>query len=608
MAPKIKKNSKNKVDMGYTLKVLWSFLKEYQFLFYLIIMLMLVNEGIAFFHNFVFKYLIDKATSYSQGVLIASEFSVIVISAIGIFLLVRFIGAVLWFFTIRLINKLEAGMMSDIEKKSFWHVLNLSYRFHVNKRTGSLISQFTRGVSKVESFTDAVLFNFIPTIFQLVISIGVISYFNVPTAIALAIMCVIFVITAVVTTKHQEQPQERANEQEDLLKNNLSDVMLNIETVKYFAKVRVTFNHFSKLSHWLKEARIKFWNFFAWYYALEVLIFGLGFSAIFYLSFRSFQAGEISLGSITLIYTAVLSLIPQLFGLMHGYRNFIRSSVDISDLFGMFKQKSEVVDIADAPELKVNNGEIIFEKVSFMYPNDAKKKNLRTKYLLEDFSLQVPANKKVAIVGPSGSGKTTITKLLYRLFDVNYGKISIDGQDIKLVKQHSLRESMSIVPQEPILFNNSLYFNVAYANPKASREEVWKAIKSAKLDKLIARMPLREKTIIGERGVKLSGGEKQRVSIARALLADKRILILDEATSALDSQTEKEIQEDFERLMQNRTSIIIAHRLSTIMNADVIVVMNKGRIVEVGKHADLLRIPNGLYRKLWGLQQGRKEG
>jgi ATP-binding cassette subfamily B protein len=266
------------------------------------------------------------------------------------------------------------------------------------------------------------------------------------------------------------------------------------------------------------------------------------------------------------------------------------------------------VDIPDAPELKIANGEIKFDHVTFTYPKDAKKKNLRLKYLLEDFNLQIPANKKVAIVGPSGSGKTTITKLLYRLFDVNSGTIIIDNQDIKKVKQHSLRQSMSIVPQEPILFNNSLYFNIAYANPKASREEVWKAIKSAKLDKLIERLTLKENTVIGERGVKLSGGEKQRVSIARALLANKRILILDEATSALDSETEKEIQQDFEKLMQNRTSIIIAHRLSTIMNADIIVVMSKGRIVEVGKHADLLRVPNGLYRKLWGLQQGRREG
>jgi len=194
--------------------------------------------------------------------------------------------------------------------------------------------------------------------------------------------------------------------------------------------------------------------------------------------------------------------------------------------------------------------------------------------------------------------------LLYRLFDLNKGKILIDGQDISLVDQESLRNSMSIVPQEPILFDNTIFFNVAYANPKASKEKVWEAIKFAQLDKLIEKLPKKEKTIVGERGIKLSGGEKQRVSIARAILADKKILVLDEATSALDSETEKEIQKDLEKLMVGRTTIMIAHRLSTIMKADVIVALREGKIVEVGSHQDLTKKKGGLYRRLWNLQQG----
>ncbi|HIH11487.1 TPA: ATP-binding cassette domain-containing protein, partial [Candidatus Woesearchaeota archaeon] len=213
-------------------------------------------------------------------------------------------------------------------------------------------------------------------------------------------------------------------------------------------------------------------------------------------------------------------------------------------------------------------------------------------------------NMKVALVGPSGSGKSTIVKLLYRLFDLNEGEIRIDGQDISSVTQQSLRENMSIVPQEPILFDNTLFFNIAYGKPNASKAEVWRAIKFAHLDQFMERLPQKEKTFVGERGVKLSGGEKQRVSIARAILANKKILVLDEATSALDSGTEREIQKDLEKLMRGRTSIIIAHRLSTIMKADMIVVLSRGKVVEMGTHEELRDRQGGLYKKLWRLQQG----
>jgi len=213
-------------------------------------------------------------------------------------------------------------------------------------------------------------------------------------------------------------------------------------------------------------------------------------------------------------------------------------------------------------------------------------------------------DQKVALVGPSGGGKTTVIKLLYRLFDIDEGKIIIDDQDISLVTQKSLRQSLSVVTQEPLLFDNTLYFNIAYANPTATKKQVWKAIRFAQLDKFIARLPYKENTVVGERGVKLSGGEKQRVSIARALLANKKILVLDEATSALDSETEKDIQKALVKLMNNRTSIIIAHRLSTIMKADIIVVMDKGKIVEVGSHKELANKRGGLYKRLWDLQQG----
>lgn len=599
-----RKKSAQKLDMKYTLKVFWGFVKKYKWTFYLIVFLMFLNELVHFFDNLFFKYLIDKATLYTQGIIDVNTLGSVVLIALGVYLGVKLIGTVFWFFTFFFINRLEANLMSDIEKKSFWHIINLSYRFHINKRTGSLISKFTRGVNKVETFTDAVIFNFVPSIFRLALSFGVIFYLDFPTAIALVVTCVVFILMGVIMTRITKVPQEDANDQEDELKHNLSDVFINVETVKYFAKEGITFNYFSKLSQKLKDARKHFWDYFSGYYALEAVIFAFGFSTIFYLSFSSFRAGNIGLGDITLIYTAILTLVPQLFSLMHGYRNFVRSSVDVNDLFTLYKEDNEVKDVHKAYKLKVSEGEIEFSDVCFTYPKEWGKRGNEPDAVIRNFSLFVHKNSKIALVGPSGSGKTTIIKLLYRLFDLDSGQIKIDGTDIDQVTQESLRDSMSIVPQEPLLFNNSIYFNVAYAYPSASEKEVWKAIKMARLDLLVNRLPKKEKTIIGERGVKLSGGEKQRISIARALLANKRILVLDEATSSLDSETEREIQKDLDHLMENRTTIMIAHRLSTIMNADLIVVLDQGKVVEMGTHTQLLTNKEGVYRRLWRIQQG----
>ncbi|MBI4981472.1 ABC transporter ATP-binding protein [Candidatus Woesearchaeota archaeon] len=604
MSPQPRNKTRYKLDMKYTLKVLWSFVRKYKLALYTLIGIIIIGETVHFADKLLFKYIVDKAMLFSGGGISGESFMWAVVAVVLALIGFRLVDAILWFLRLRKINYLEANIMSDIEQKSFWHVINLSYRFHVNKRTGSLISQFTRGVHQVEPFADSVLFNFIPVVVQLALSVGVIIYFDFATSMALLLMCVVFVLAGAIATHIQKEPQEEANENDDNLKHNLSDIFLNIETVKYFAKERLTFNYFARLSSHLKESRQRYWNIFSWTSLVEVTILGLGMGAIIYFSFSGFKEGRLTLGSVTLMYTATLSMIPMLYNLMHGYRNFVRSSVDVSDLFNLYKESNEVKDIEHATELKVTKGGIIFDQVSFSYPKEWKKPKHDEEALLHEFSLDVKPNTKVALVGPSGSGKTTVVKLLYRLFEVSSGNIYLDGQDINEVTQRSLRESMSVVPQEPILFNNSIYFNVAYANPRAGKTEVMEAIRMAHLDQLVERLPQKEQTQIGERGVKLSGGEKQRVSIARALLANKKLLILDEATSSLDSETEKDIQNELEVLKQGRTTIMIAHRLSTIMNADKIVVLDQGRIVEQGTHEQLLQKPKGLYRKLWGLQQG----
>lgn len=338
------------------------------------------------------------------------------------------------------------------------------------------------------------------------------------------------------------------------------------------------------------------WNYYRWLESGQAIILGIGVFFLIYFPIKSFLAGQLTIGTLAFIYTVYLNISAPLFGFVWGFRRFYEGMADFQALFEYGKMQNEIKDIENAKEAKIRNGEIVFEDIRFTYP---KRKN----GAINGFSLKIKPNEKIALVGHSGCGKTTLIKLLYRLYDVDSGKILIDGKDIKSFKQQSLRAELSIVPQETILFDDTIYNNVAFSNPSASKSEVLKAMKFAQLDKLVSKLPLKEDTIVGERGVKLSGGEKQRVSIARAILANKKILVLDEATSSLDSQTEHEIQNDLENLMKDRTSIIIAHRLSTIMSADRIVVMEKGKIVQIGKHRELIN-KRGVYSQLWKLQKG----
>jgi ATP-binding cassette subfamily B protein len=370
--------------------------------------------------------------------------------------------------------------------------------------------------------------------------------------------------------------------------------MTNIDSIKYFGKEDIIKKRFSKVSKKTRDASIEFWD---WFKRLELgqgLILGLGFFLLIAFPIMGFLEGEITLGSVAFVYSIYGNLTFILFRFVHGIRQYYKAMIDFEDLFQYGKEINDIKDKPKAKDLKVREGKIEFKNIDFRY---------HKRKLFKNFDLRVRPNQKIALVGHSGCGKTTLVKLLYRLYDVEKGQILIDNRDIRDFKQESLREELSIVPQEAVLFDDTIYNNIAFSNPKASRREIMAAMKFAQLDKVVKGFPNKENTIVGERGVKLSGGEKQRVSIARAILADKKVLVLDEATSSLDSETEHEIQKDLRRLMQGRTSIIIAHRLSTIMHADKIIVMEKGKIVQTGKHKNLIKRA-GPYKKLWNLQKG----
>jgi ATP-binding cassette, subfamily B, heavy metal transporter len=591
---KTNKKKEKRIDFKYNIKEYLGFLKQQKKIFILVLLLILVIEGLRIISQFLFKILIDNGTEFSTGAITSAAFTEILLIIAAVYISKTLIVSILVFFRLHTINRLDSSLMFNLKKKYFDHLVHLDYSFHTSHKTGSLISRLIRSGGAVERMTDVILFNFAPLLLQLTIVAISLAYFSGISMVIILITMVVFIGYSFIIQRKQEAANVKSINAEDREKGTISDIFTNIDSIKYFGKEETIKAKFKKLSTITRRLRIKHWDYFRWLDSVQTLILAAGTFFLIFFSMRQFLAGEITIGTVAFIYTVWVALGGHLFGFVGGIRGFYRSMADFQDLFEYGKRENKIEEKPDAKNLKIEKGEIEFKDMSFRYG----KKNL-----FDGFNLKIKPHEKVALVGHSGCGKTTLVKLLYRLHDINYGSITIDGESIGDFKKHSLRNEMSIVPQECVLFDDTIYNNVAFSNPKATKQEVMKAMKFAQLDKAIADFPKKELTVVGERGVKLSGGEKQRVSIARAILANKKVLVLDEATSALDSQTEHEIQQDLEKLMEGRTSIIIAHRLSTIMKADKIVVMSKGKIVQLGSHRQLIN-QQGVYKKLWNLQKG----
>ena len=588
------KGSKKNIHFKENLKVYLDFLKKYKLIYITIFILTFIIEASSVVDKFLFKVIIDKGTAFSDKLLGREAFVNILLWAAAIFIAVIITKTILTFIQLHLLNKLEVNIVNDLKRKFYSHIIHLSHKFYTSHKTGSLISRLIRGGGAAERMTDVITFNTAPLIFQLIIVVSSLIYFDFKSAIVVFVTILAFIGYTLYIQTIQKPSNLLRTRKEDLEKAYISDSMTNIDQIKYFGKENIIKNKFYNLTEKTKNAYLKFWNYFRWLDAGQSFILWTGLLFLVYFPIKGFLDGNITIGSLVFIYTIYGNLIGPLFNFVHGIRSYYVAMADFEDLFEYGRIENDIKDNPNAKELSIKKGEIEFKKIKFKY-------NERS--IFENFNLEVNKNEKVALVGHSGCGKTTLIKLLYRLYDVNEGEILIDGNNIKDFKQESLRSELSIVPQECILFDDTIYKNVEFSKPGAARKEVIDAIKFAQLDETIKKLPKKENAIVGERGVKLSGGEKQRVSIARAILADKRVLILDEATSHLDSKTEHDIQLALKNLMKNRTSIIIAHRLSTIMNADKIVVMDKGKIVQQGTHQELINTP-GLYKKLWNLQKG----
>jgi ABC-type transport system involved in Fe-S cluster assembly fused permease/ATPase subunit len=490
----------------------------------------------------------------------------------------------------RVLQRAMRGVIYDV----FRHLHAQSLRFHLERRTGGLAADIERGSRSIRFLINFSLFNIAPTLLEILMVAGILFAKYDPWfgGITLATLCV-YIFFTVVVTNWRLKFRRSMNETDAQANARAVDSLLNYETVKYFNNEDYEARRLNDDLRRAEEASVRSEITLAWLNAGQAAIIAVGVAAMMGLAANGVAKGAMTLGDLVLVNAYLIQLFIPLNFLGTVYREIRNALTDMEKLFGLLHRPPEIVDAADAASLRAEQGEVRFENVSFAYdPRRA---------ILDSISLTIPAGRKLAVVGASGAGKSTLSRLLFRFYDITGGSIRIDGQDIRNVTQKSLRGAIGMVPQDTVLFNDSLYHNIAYGRPDASRAEVEEAARAAHLDRFIAQLPDGYDTVVGERGLKLSGGEKQRVAIARAVLKNPLILVFDEATSSLDSATEQAIQEELRRISENRTTLIIAHRLSTVVDADEILVLDNGRIVERGDHAELM-MHNGRYAEMWRLQ------
>jgi ATP-binding cassette subfamily B protein len=482
----------------------------------------------------------------------------------------------------------------NVALQVFEHLHQLSLRFHLERQTGGMSRDIERGTAGIRFLLNFMLFNILPTIVEigLVATILLVKYdpwFCIITLLTL----VVYVFFTLWVTEWRMIFRRTMNEMDSKANTRAIDSLINYETVKYFSNEGFEARRYDDtLAHWEKAA-VRNQTSLSVLNAGQATIIAAGVTVLMLLAGLRVQQGVMTLGDLVLVNAFLLQLYMPLHFLGFVYREIRHSLADMERMFGLLDQPPEVRDPPDAPELLVTRGHIRFENVSFSY--DGRREILR------DVSFEVPPGHKVAVVGASGAGKSTLSRLLFRFYDVSGGRILVDGRDIREVSQKSLRRAIGIVPQDTVLFNDTIYYNICYGRPEASRDEVIAAARAAHIHNFVETLPDKYDAIVGERGLKLSGGEKQRVAIARTLLKHPPILVFDEATSALDSGTEKAIQAELEEIAARHTTLVIAHRLSTIMDADEIVVLDHGRVVERGTHEQLIA-RGGTYARLWVMQ------
>jgi ATP-binding cassette subfamily B protein len=498
-----------------------------------------------------------------------------------------------------LFAKVAMHAVRRLAYRTFVHMHELSLRFHLERKTGGLTRVLERGRNGIETIVRMVILQLAPTIIEFALIVGVLIWqFDWRYVAVILATVVLYMVYTYLATEWRIGIRRKMNDSDTDANVKAIDSLLNYETVKYFSAEEREATRYDRSMARYEDASVKAYTSLAVLNAGQAIIFTLGLAAAMVMCAFEIRAGTKTVGDFVLINSMMIQLYQPLNLMGMVYREIKQAVIDIESMFAILARPTEIRDAPGAKPIAVTHGAIRFDNVAFAYEP--------ARRILKGVSFEVPAGKTVAVVGPSGAGKSTISRLLYRFYDLSGGRITIDGQDIASVTQKSLRQTIGMVPQDTVLFNDTIRYNIRYGRWEASDAEVEEAASLAQVDRFIRLAPKGYETEVGERGLKLSGGEKQRVAIARTILKAPPILVLDEATSALDSHTEKEIQDALERVSKGRTTLVIAHRLSTIVGADEIIVLDAGEIVERGTHQALL-VKNGLYASMWNRQREAEE-
>jgi ABC-type transport system involved in Fe-S cluster assembly fused permease/ATPase subunit len=551
---------------------------------------------------FLYKWATDALVSPSNAAGDKSGLALVI--AVPIMLVVAYgVGRIL----LNAFNQLRDALFARVSEhairklghRAFVHMHRLSLRFHLQRRTGGLSRTMDHGMKGIDSIVDHIILNTFPTLLEFLLAAVVIAWqFNFSYVVVISATIIAYVWFTVVASNWRIAIRREMNASDTEANSKAVDSLLNYETVKYFGNEAMEAERYDRSLARYEAASIKTWTSLAWLNLGQTVIFTAGMTICMALSGMAIMRGEQTIGDFVMINALLIQLSFPLNFIGTVYRELKQGLADVEAMFRLLDMPEEVQDKPNAPALVVAEGTVRFEDVSFHYDP--------ARAILKGVSFEVPAGKTVAIVGPSGAGKSTISRLLFRFYDVSAGRITIDGVDIRDVQQASVRAVIGMVPQDTVLFNDTIAYNIRYGRPSASMEEVYEAARMAQIGNFIEALPEGYDSEVGERGLKLSGGEKQRVAIARTILKAPPILVLDEATSALDTHTEREIQGALDRVSSGRTTLVIAHRLSTVVTADEIIVLEAGQILERGNHDTLMR-QGGLYASMWDRQREADE-
>lgn len=571
---------------------LWQVLARYRWRIVAAVVLLLVAKLATVAVPLLLKRIID---AFPQGGLPARLPAQLPVHLLAGYALLRFSSTLFNEWRDLLFARVTLAAVSAYAQKTFAHLHALGPRFHARRKLGSLLPDIDRGTSGIAFLLGVGLFTIVPTLVEIGLVLAImLSRYAASFAGIILVTFLLYAGFTLVFTARRVVYQRRVNKLDSTAKGRLADSLINYDTVKYFTNEALEAQRFAAIMHDWREAGAGNQRALFSLHVGQSAVIAVGVGAIMLLAGQAVMAGRMSVGDLVLINAYALQVCLPLNALGFVYREARDAWVNTERLFELLRERPEISDAPDAPALRMGAGEVVFEHVSFHYEP--------ARPVLVDLSLRIAPGTTLAVVGRSGSGKSTLARLLLRYYDPAHGRILVDGQDIRTVSATSLRRAIVVVPQDTALFNDTIGNNVAYGRIGSTHEDVVAACRAAHVHELIVSLPQEYDTPVGERGVTISGGEKQRIAIARAILKDPPILIFDEATSALDSDSEHAITQELDRLSRNRTTLIIAHRLSTIVNAHAIVVMDRGRIVEQGSHAELLR-RKGMYARLWLLQQ-----